>query len=78
MTKEDIQKVSAILTCNGIEHDTKNEVILINRDSIINKISGKNENDSYTQLREILNDSFNGRFVYAGKTDEWLMLDRIS
>ena len=58
-------------------NDTTPNSILIDRDSIIEKISGKDENDSYNQLIDILNDSFEARF-HVAKTDEWLMLDRIS
>lgn len=77
MTNDNVLKVCAILTCNGIEHKRTDKEVLISRDSICNKISGKDENDSYEQLKEILNASFNKRFNYFAKTDDWLMLDEI-
>lgn len=77
MTNDNVLKVCAILTNNGIECKRTDKEVLIDRDSICNKISGKDENDSYDQLKDILNTSFGFRFNYFFKTDDWLMLDTL-
>jgi hypothetical protein len=75
MNKDIVDKVSAILTNNGIEHENTDHSVFISKSSIINKIGGEYDNDSYAQLIAILNDSFNARFRYISKTANWLQLD---
>jgi len=76
MTNDDVLKVCAILTCNGIEHTRTDKEVIVKRESICNKISGENDLDSVDQLIEILNTSFQGHFVITRMTYDGIMLDR--
>jgi hypothetical protein len=77
MKTEDALDVSAYLTDIEIEHEIESIGILVDRDSICSKISGKTENDSYENLKKILGRHFNARFHYTSRTDDWLMLEKI-
>lgn len=78
MNNDTQDRVSAFLTCNGIENEKVSYSIFISKSSIINKISGKYENDSYAELIAILNESFKDNFRYVSKTTRWLQLDTFS
>lgn len=78
MKTEEINKVSDFLTTLGIKHEVSNDVILVDRDSICNKVSGVSEQDHYDVLRARINDALNVRAFYTAKTDEWLMMETIN
>ena len=77
MKTEDILDVSDYLTGIEIEHEIESIGILVDGNSVCSKISGKTENDSYENLKKILNQHFNARFHYTSKSDNWLMLEKI-
>jgi len=82
MKTEDALDVSAYLTDIDIEHEIESNGILISRDSICSKISGKRGkiNNSYDNLLSILGTHFNARFDFIGRysyNDAWIMLDKI-
>jgi hypothetical protein len=74
---EDALDVSAYLTDIDIEHEIESIGILVDRDSVCSKISGKTENDSYENLKKILSRHFNASFRYTSRIDNWLMLEKI-
>ena len=74
--------VSDFLKQSCIDHEISGDVLLVNRDSIVNQIGAidnkLDENGRYARLLHILKNRFdNERFYYSCKTDEWLMLDTI-
>jgi hypothetical protein len=77
MKTEDILDVSDYLTGIDIEHEIESIVLLINRASIVNKISGKTPSESYENLKRILDQHFNARFHYIHITNTGLMLEKI-
>jgi hypothetical protein len=72
-----ISEIENELKKKKIEYVVDNDMILINRDSIINAYDPTNfPEDSYEILRKELNTQFfPTRFYYVGKTDNDLILD---
>ena len=85
MLTEDINRVSGYLDAMEIKHTVEDNVILIDRTSIVNHIDFPTEEESYAVLRERLNKAYGGQlgiscspcFIYVAKSDDWLMLNRI-
>ncbi len=65
--------ISKYLEKLNIKHEVCGIGIKIDRDSIID-VMQLPENESYDKLRFDLNHSFNAKFNYCGKTDDWLFL----
>lgn len=72
-----ISEIENELKKKNIEYVVHNDIILINRDSIINAYDPTNfPEESYDLLRKEMNTQFfPTRFHYVGKTDNDLMLD---
>ncbi len=75
--KENNEDITEYLASMGIKFSIGEKgAVLIERDSIVNKIQGKDENDSYSNLLLALKSKFNDRFFFGAKTDDWLLLQR--
>ena len=71
------KEVSSLLKKLNILHSIDNDLIKINRDSIVNKISKDDEHASYKELINVLNNKFQSRFNYALKNDDNLWIEKI-
>ena len=60
----------------GIKNELDGLLVKVNRDSIILAMN-KDENESYEEFLNLINQHFNMRFDYTLKNDDWFWIERI-
>ena len=71
------EEVNSFLNELNILHSIDTGLIKVNRDSIVNKITQKDEHASYRELISILNNKFQSRFIYVLKNDDNFWIEKI-
>jgi hypothetical protein len=77
MTSELMIDVSEYLSDLDIDHDISETTLLLNADSIVNRVPHKTTREAYNKLTAILNARFESRFNLVAITNDQLQLDRV-